>query len=249
MADRHYPANYNDRPQRTKERGEQWREEHNDRYGARGWEPDYERDSSLGEYYPTGRYYEGGTDFIDQNYVTGGRMPRSLSDNQETGYNERYSRGQSQQSGRERQRAEGDYGNAYREQSRHRDFYGQYGGQGYGDSDTRMGSQERPGQRGGQDRWSGQGYGEDEYQRTSFRGKGPKGYVRSDERIKEEICERLSDDPSIDASDVSVDVQEGVVRLEGSVDQRFVKHRIEDLVDRCSGVKDIENKLTISAKS
>lgn len=89
--------------------------------------------------------------------------------------------------------------------------------------------------------------GQSEFQ--GHRGKGPKGYTRSDDRIKEDICERLSDDPMIDASDVSVDARQGVVTLTGSVESRQLKHRIEDLIERCSGVRDIENRLTVKSSS
>jgi osmotically-inducible protein OsmY len=78
----------------------------------------------------------------------------------------------------------------------------------------------------------------------SFRGRGPKGYERSDARVREIICERLTDDPRIDASDVSVEVTQKVVRLSGSVDDRRTKYAIEDLIERC-GVKDIDNQLRV----
>jgi osmotically-inducible protein OsmY len=82
----------------------------------------------------------------------------------------------------------------------------------------------------------------------SQRGRGPKGYTRSDDRIKEDVCERLSDDYLIDASDVSIEVRQGVVTLSGAVDSRQHKHRIEDIVEGLSGVKDIENRLTVRAQ-
>lgn len=78
-----------------------------------------------------------------------------------------------------------------------------------------------------------------------FRGRGPKGYARSDERLKEDISERLSDDPDIDASDITVEVQGGMVTLTGQVESRWIKHHVENVIDRCSGVKDIENRLTL----
>jgi osmotically-inducible protein OsmY len=80
----------------------------------------------------------------------------------------------------------------------------------------------------------------------NWRGRAPKGYSRSDERIKEDICERLSHDSQIDASEVSVEVKDGVVTLEGTITDRNQKHRIEDLADSCSGVKDVTNRLTVS---
>jgi osmotically-inducible protein OsmY len=50
----------------------------------------------------------------------------------------------------------------------------------------------------------------------------------------------------IDASDVSVEVKDGKVTLEGTVLQRRMKHAIEDIVDDCIGVKDIDNKVRVS---
>jgi hypothetical protein len=97
----------------------------------------------------------------------------------------------------------------------------------------------------GTGRESSYGRGYDELSGQSHRGRGPKNYMRSDERIKEDLSERLSDDPLIDAADINVEVKNGIVTLTGSVDARHLKHRAEDLADHCSGVKDVENKLTI----
>lgn len=88
-------------------------------------------------------------------------------------------------------------------------------------------------------------YGPDIEPPRDFRGRGPRGYVRSDERLKEIVCERLYEDPRIDASDVTVDVTGGVVTLSGEVDSRRTKHLLEDLVDDCRGVQSIDNRLRI----
>ena len=79
-----------------------------------------------------------------------------------------------------------------------------------------------------------------------FRGRGPKGYARSDERLREDLCEKLTDDPYIDASEIDLTVSSGTVTIEGDVESRWMKHRIEDLVDSCQGVKTIENKLRVA---
>ncbi len=76
---------------------------------------------------------------------------------------------------------------------------------------------------------------------------GPKGYQRSDERLREDISERLLQSDHIDSSDVTVEVAGGKVRLEGTVPERPMKHAIEDLVDACPGVQDIENRLKVRA--
>jgi hypothetical protein len=80
--------------------------------------------------------------------------------------------------------------------------------------------------------------------RPMFLGKGPKGYTRSDERIREEICERLSEG-YLDASDIEVVVQDGEVTLTGSIADRRTKRLAEELADGVRGVKDIENRLKL----
>lgn len=79
-----------------------------------------------------------------------------------------------------------------------------------------------------------------------YRGKGPKGYRRGDERIREEINEKLTDDRFLDATDVEVEVREGEVILSGSVADRNAKRRAEDLAESISGVKHLENRLRIN---
>jgi hypothetical protein len=85
--------------------------------------------------------------------------------------------------------------------------------------------------------------------RESQFGKGPKGYVRSDERLKEDISEKLMRNHLVDASDISVEARNGTVTLSGSVDDRRLKHYVEDLVEGCTGVRDIDNRLTVRARS
>jgi osmotically-inducible protein OsmY len=77
--------------------------------------------------------------------------------------------------------------------------------------------------------------------RTTFR-----GYRRSDERIREEIYERLMDHPGIDTSDMDVTVSNGEVTLEGTVDDRWEKRLAEDLAESVSGVTDVHNRLRTS---
>jgi hypothetical protein len=79
----------------------------------------------------------------------------------------------------------------------------------------------------------------------SFFGIGPKGYKRSDERIREDISERLEDHPNIDASNIEVSVTEGVVTLSGTVDDRWVKRQAEDAAHDVRGVKDVNNQLRV----
>jgi hypothetical protein len=82
-----------------------------------------------------------------------------------------------------------------------------------------------------------------EYQ--SHVGKGPKGWQRSDDRIREEVNETLARHPEIDASEIEVRVQNGEVTLTGTVDERRDKRMAEDIVERVFGVKDVENKIKV----
>jgi hypothetical protein len=74
---------------------------------------------------------------------------------------------------------------------------------------------------------------------------GPKGYQRSDERLREDISERLLEARYIDSSDVTVALSAAKVVLEGTVPERRMKHAIEDLVDACPGVQDIDNRIRV----
>lgn len=99
----------------------------------------------------------------------------------------------------------------------------------------------------GRDR-TGMGYGggvNGYTERGQFSGKGPKGYKRSDDRIREEINERLTDHPEVDASEIEVQVQDGNVTLAGSVDNRHAKRQAEDLAEQVSGVKDVQNQIRV----
>ena len=84
-----------------------------------------------------------------------------------------------------------------------------------------------------------EGRGED------HRGRGPKGYRRSDERIRELVCERLTDDPTIDASDIEIEVSNGEVTLRGFVTDRRAKWWAEELAHRSSGYGEVHNQLRV----
>lgn len=83
---------------------------------------------------------------------------------------------------------------------------------------------------------------------SSHRGKGPKNYVRTDARIRELVCERLTDDPHIDARDIEVDVHRGVLTLRGSVPVRRMKHAAEDLAQEYASGGEIHNELKVTRR-
>lgn len=81
--------------------------------------------------------------------------------------------------------------------------------------------------------------------RGGHAGKGPQGYVRSDERIRDDVCDRLSDDDEVDASDIAVSVTNGDVVLQGTVADRRMKRRAEMLAFSVRGTFDVHNRLRV----
>lgn len=85
----------------------------------------------------------------------------------------------------------------------------------------------------------------DDARDSLHRGRGPKGYTRSDDRIREDVNDRLTDDHRLDASDIEAKVSNGEVTLSGHVDSRESKRRAEDIADRVAGVKHVQNNLRV----
>lgn len=79
----------------------------------------------------------------------------------------------------------------------------------------------------------------------SFRGVGPAGYQRSDERIRERVCDALTDDHHVDASHIKVEVKGGEVTLTGYVSDREAKRCAERCVEDLGGVKEVINNLRV----
>ncbi|MGE0310064.1 MAG: BON domain-containing protein [Lautropia sp.] len=125
--------------------------------------------------------------------------------------------------------------------------------------------------RGARDRWRDDGdrdwwdrtrdevsswFGDDEAQRRrradhreDHRGRGPRGYRRSDARILDDVNDRLTDDPLLDASDIEVSVSNAEVTLGGSVVARHAKRRAEDIAESVSGVTHVQNNLRVAGTS
>jgi hypothetical protein len=79
-----------------------------------------------------------------------------------------------------------------------------------------------------------------------YTGMGPEGYHRSDERIKEDVSERLTRHGQLDARGIHVDVQNGEVTLTGEVDSRQSKREAERVADSVHGVSDVHNQIKIN---
>ncbi|WP_313220314.1 BON domain-containing protein [Pseudoxanthomonas mexicana] len=175
--------------------------------------------SGAGRSYAREQYEDqGGFDADSQNAGRAG-MPGHGSGS--SGYRTGYSQGRHGH----RRSAEADLGvSGYGQPERGQGGYGQYAGAGV-------------------DHYRGR-QGQDDY--GGFRGHGPKGYRRSDERIAEDLNERLTEDALLDASGIEVEVSEGVATLRGTVDSRWMKHRAEDIADGCSGVRDVCNEIRLA---
>jgi hypothetical protein len=77
------------------------------------------------------------------------------------------------------------------------------------------------------------------------RGRGPRNYQRSDERILDDVHHRLTDDADVDATEIEVTVRDREVTLSGTVADRFQKRRAEDVAESVSGVTHVQNNLRV----
>ena len=118
--------------------------------------------------------------------------------------------------------------------------YGDFTQGGYGES---QGRRAQSGHGRGGSRFGGEAFREREAR--GFRGRGPQGYVRPDERIRDDIIDRLTDDDDIDASQILLMIEAGVVTLTGNVPERGMKHRAEDIAAEASGVRDVRNEIRV----
>lgn len=134
--------------------------------------------------------------------------------------------------------------------------YGSYGRTGGSSDASRYGSSNYGSSYNTGSGWSNQSgtYGDNSgsygsASRGQFAGKGPKGWRRSDDRVKEDVCEYLERNAMIDASDVDITVAEGVVTLTGTVPDRQMKRMCEDEIEHLPGVKDVNNQLRVNRES
>ncbi|MEA2752737.1 MAG: hypothetical protein QOI41_6880 [Myxococcales bacterium] len=75
--------------------------------------------------------------------------------------------------------------------------------------------------------------------------KGPKGWRRADDAIREDVCEALAYQGHLDVSDIEVEVKDAEVTLSGTVRDRASKRLAERLAELVRGVRDVHNRLTI----
>lgn len=146
-------------------------------------------------------------------------------------------------------RQRGGYGSRF--EAGMRDF-GERSGYSYGGPrDTGSYDYSQPGDersRGQSQRSSGQRtpyFGTTSSQRRQHWGHGPKGYKRSDERIREDVCDALMMHPDIDASELEIRVSDGEVTLSGTVQDRSDKFLAEQLSEGIAGVRDVTNSIRV----
>jgi hypothetical protein len=77
-------------------------------------------------------------------------------------------------------------------------------------------------------------------------GRPPRAYRRSDERIRDDVYDRLMAQDWIDAADVLVTVADGEITLAGTVPSRQDKRDVEELADSVLGVREIHNQLRLA---
>ena len=241
-------------------------EDRDERYGGhRGGygEGGYNQQSRYGR--SSGSYGE--SDYGQRSYGRssgsgrGGSYGRSEGYGGRSGQSSSYGEGYSQQSGRsDRYNYPTGFrsGRSYEDRGGGYDYSrGDYDRSGYGRGEERgsRGEEDRYGrgeERGWWDRasdtiasWFGDEDAERRRRMDQRRGRGPKNYRRSDERIREDINDRLGQDYYLDAFEVVVAVENGEVTLTGNVNSRDDKRRAEEIAESVSGVNNVENRLRV----
>ena len=82
-------------------------------------------------------------------------------------------------------------------------------------------------------------------QQGQHMGKGPKGWSRSDDRLKDDVSEALARHPELDASEIEVECANGEIKLTGTVRERSAKRLAEDIAEQVFGVNDVQNSIRV----
>ena len=135
----------------------------------------------------------------------------------------------------------------------HRDFGGDYardrhrgglgseyardgGWSGAGRADEYVRDNSHWGGTGAPGQWTGGGY----------RGRGPKNWRPSDERIRDTVNELLTDHDGVDATEIDVTVENAEITLSGTVGSRWEKRLADDIAHSVRGVHDVHNRLKVA---
>lgn len=100
----------------------------------------------------------------------------------------------------------------------------------------------------GEHTWGEEQYDAERREEQGRRPVGPirRGHRRSDERLAQEIHEILTKDPEVDAQEIEVRVDGGVVTLTGEVESSDAKLLAEELVESLPGVREVHNRLRVA---
>jgi osmotically-inducible protein OsmY len=80
---------------------------------------------------------------------------------------------------------------------------------------------------------------------STYRGRGPRGYRRSSARIHEDLCDRLTDNPFVDASDIVVGIAGTEVTLNGTVNDPIALRQAQAIAEEVAGVTHVHNRLQL----
>lgn len=258
------PSRYDDRDyDRDSQYFGQYNQRSDSEYG-RGYRPrsEYGRDWESERYGNEGRF----PGDEDQSRYSSGRRGRGYQSGRENYWGRGW---ENERDESNRESRYGSYGRSGAERGYSEGLTGDYPQPQRYNYPTGFRSNERYGERGRDyDREGGRGwwdrasdevaswFGDEEAERRrrrddqrEHRGRGPKGYRRADDRIKEDVNDRLSDDYYLDASEVEVAVENTEVTLTGTVNNRNDKRRAEDLAESVSGVTNVENRLRVKQSS
>jgi len=244
---------------------DRWNDNNNSSYGNRG--NNYGRSGSYSDWDFQRGSNSGSRDFdsfnSDYNRNSGGNYGSMYGggfDDNRSSYRQDYNQGEGNRGRYDTGSDRGGYG--YNTQNyRHGNYDSRYGSQDYTDYDrNRNWNRNSRNDRNDRNWWDktkdevASWFGDDDAERRrrmderredNHRGKGPKNYTRSSDRIKEDVSDRLSDAWDIDASDIDVSVDNNEVTLSGTVPSKQQKRRAEDIADSVSGVKHVQNNLRV----
>ena len=204
--------------------------------GSRGSERgrDYRGEENRNPYYGGGGLFGGGMGGYTGGGYLGGGLERSAIDNEteeERAYRRQNFRDREQYDARNYRGGRGDERDDPRRGGRHEE-------EGWFDRMTDTVSS-----------WLGGDDDRESYRERSHRGRGPRNYTRSDDRIREDINDRLTDHHAVDASDIDVEVSSGEVVLTGHVGSRYEKRLAEDITEDVSGVRNVENRIRVQQQN
>lgn len=79
------------------------------------------------------------------------------------------------------------------------------------------------------------------------RGHGPRDWRKSDDRLREEVCEALAADATLDARDLNVGADDTDIVLSGVAPCVEARARAEEIAARVVGVRAVHNFVGIKA--